>query len=377
MTTETKGSNLKEELKDVSSADMINMLMQETKPVTPATTPITTGETAPTDFTKPLDTPAEVKTEVAAEVKTEVAVEKKEEPKVEAVATEAKTDELAVEFTLPGDDKLSLEVTDDGWKPLAKDLGFEIEADDETEFKTKLDDHYKSKYEINLGKYKPETQVLLEFVEAGGTIDQLLEPLKPLLDLKNLSDTELIYKDLELRKYTPELIEKEITRLTEADELDLTAHKLRETVDTLINNEQQLLMKQKLDATIRHDAFKQHTVVEEAKAVKAALSETKEFMTIPVPQKVTEVITKNLESGKYASLIKDPKVIAKFIHFVELEQQAIQQIENRERLKYKADRHNLPPLSTAGGATAVAATQTGVKAEGNWGALDNFFNQNE
>lgn len=368
MITATKGSNLAEELKDVSSEDMINMFIQDSK--TPVTAPA--KETVIPADTKPIEEVVAEKVEVKKE---EPKVELKVENKTEVKLDDKKEEAAPVEFTLPGDEKLSLEVEDNGWKPLAKDLGFEIEADDEAEFKAKLDDHYKAKYEINLGKYKPETQVLLEYVEAGGTIEQLLEPLKPLLDLKALSDTELVYKDLELRKYTPELIEKEITRLTEADELDLTAHKLRETVDSLINDEQQVLMKQKLDATTRHDAFKQHTVVEEMKAMKSALFETKEFMTIPLPQKVTEVITKNLESGKYSSLMKDPKVMAKFALFVELESQAIQQIESRERLKYKADRHNLPPIVTAGGAPIVAPTITGVKAEGNWAALDNFFNQ--
>jgi hypothetical protein len=391
---ETAGSDLVKELSGVSGEDMINMLMTD-KPATVVPPVIAKPQTPLAEEIKNKEIADKVLTDnaladkLAAEQKTKDAVIASNKISYETELAEATTDadKLAVKakyepiaseevgFKLPELASTTSTVEDNGWKPLAKDLGFEIEADTEEEFKEKLDAHYKSKFEINLGKYNPETQLMFEFVESGGKLADLMEPLKPLYDLKNLTPIERIYKDLEGRKFTPELIEKEIALLTENDEIDLYDHKLCEVIDKMIESEQNVLMKKKLDATTRNDAFKQHISVKEMNDTKAAILATKEFMTIPLPQKVAEVVTKNLESGKYNSLIKDPKVMAEFAYFVELKQQAIEQIEARTALKYKSDRHNLPPLPTAGGAAAVAATQTGVQAEGNWGALDNFFNQ--
>ncbi len=385
-----KGSNLVEELKNVSSEDMLNMLIED-KPAAAAIDP-----------NKPADPPAAQSLvdamngkEPAAKVETDPPAAKVVDKPIDPPANPDPSN--LVDKDKPADDKLSLDpnkdkpaslefsldapadsnVEDNGWKDVAKEWEIELETDTIEAFKEKLDDHYKSKYEINLGKYKPETQAVIEFIEAGGDIKELHEPLKAFHDLKALPDAELVYRDLELRKWTLDLIEKEITRQTEANELDLNAHKIRETIDTIISTEEQKMIQTKLNAKERNDAFKQNNLVQERNEVKTSIKESKDFMTIPLPQKVIDTITTNLESGKYDSLLKDPKVKAEFILFKELGSQAITFLQEKEALKYKTEKHNIPPLQSAGGAAASAATQTGKKAEGNWEALNGAFGNQE
>ena len=58
------------------------------------------------------------------------------------------------EFKLP-EEKIAEETGGEGWQTLAKQQGFEIEKDDFETYQTGVEAHYKSKYQVDLGKYQP------------------------------------------------------------------------------------------------------------------------------------------------------------------------------------------------------------------------------
>jgi len=191
-----KGSNLVAELGNVSSEDMINMLMGD-KPaesIPPANPPATPDPTKPEVIVPEVIVP-DPANPVAPKAPIITTPDPNKDKPVDPPANpdSAKTADTNIEFSL---ESTAPPAEDNGWKDVAKEWEIELETDTIEAFKEKLDDHYKSKYEINLGKYNPETQAIIEFVEAGGDIKQLHEPLKEFHDLKALGDAEIVYKDL-------------------------------------------------------------------------------------------------------------------------------------------------------------------------------------
>jgi len=288
-------------------------------------------------------------------------------------ATETEEKPFVPEFKIEGE--VSTEAEKDGWIELAKEIGFELPEDKEELFKEKLDEHYKGKYEAQLGKYAPEAQQLIEFLNNGGTLESFREPLKPVNELKALSDVDLITKDLELRKWPEDKIVKEITRMTENDEIETSAFKLRESLDRIEHDIKEKVISQQLKSNERHTKFKATEGDQQLAAVKTSLNTVSEYMETPISDKHRNYIAEKFKAGKYADLLKDPKAIADYLLYNEFGKTGISNIknnaENKAKLKYKSDRHNIPPIQNPGG-SATSESKTSKEAAGNWGALEGF-----
>lgn len=325
-------------------------------------------------------TPEEVKALKEKEAKEDAEKFKGKTPgEIAALKLEEIEDEkpFVPELKLPEEKKeeAKKEENEAGWKDLAKEIGFETKEDNFEEFKTNLEDFYKKKHEVNLGKYNAETQRFIEFLEAGGTAELFLEPLKPVNELKSLSDIDLITKDFELRKWPADKIEKEITRMTEADEVDTAAFKIREKLDDIEEKIKQRVVDEKTKAENRQNKFKQSSAADQLKGIKDALNTVGEFMETPITDKHKDYITKNFEAGKYADIMKDPKVMADFLLYYQFGKDGLSNLKNKAfneaKLKYKKDRHNIPPVPDAGGKGSPSNHQN-TSPEGNWSALENF-----
>lgn len=283
---------------------------------------------------------------------------------------------FVAEFKLPDEQKAS-EGEGNGWKELAKELtGKELTEDSYDEFTKNVEDYYKNKYEVQLGKYEPETQRFIEFLEAKGTIEEFLNPLKPIQELQSLSSEDLVRTDLEHRKWKPELIEQELIDLQASGKLELSAHKIRETLSKIEADTKQNIITSKTSAENRKNTFKQTTSAEELSSIKKSLNTVSDFMETPITDKHRDFITKNWESGKYAKDFDDPKVKAEFLLWREFGKTGISNLKNKSlneaKLKYKNDRHNIPPVPGSGTGKTKSSSKPTQSAEGNWQALEGF-----
>lgn len=288
------------------------------------------------------------------------------------------------EFVLPGEEKAkegAAAEEGDGWKTLAKDM-FELDiAEDKPEvFKAKLDEYYAKKYETNLGKYNAETQLFIQALEGGMTVQEYLEPLKQIHELKALTNVELMEQELKMRKWDDKLIEKEITRLVKDDLIDVEAQKVREALDRVEQSTSQKILNAKAEAQKRTDTYKQQSAASELKAIKESLNTVSDFMETPLKAKHKDYITQKYEAGAYKDAFNDPKVRAEFLLYLEFGKAGVENLKNKTmeaaKLTYKNDRHNIPPVPLEGGAQPAGGADTkknnGGKAEGNWAALDGF-----
>lgn len=384
MTEETKATLAGFE--GLSSEDFINSIMpdQAAAPAAKAPEVAAVPEAKKAEETPVVEKKAEEKAaDPVAEVKKpeDKAVEKN--PAVVAAEKDKVTGEevkdFTPEFVVPGEEKkVEGQEEGEGWAPAAKEIGFEIPTDNFEEFKKGLDNHYKNKYDVNLGKYDSETQQFIEFLENGGTVQDFLDPLKPVEQLKSLSDVDLVVRDLELQDWPQDKIDQEIARMTEADkdEIGLTAFKLRKQLGVIEQNIKTQIIESKTKAEKRQDSYKQNATAEQLSAIKNSLNTVSEFMDTPLSGKHKDFIAKNWVDGKYANILNDPKAMSKFLLFHEFGEQGIANLKNKAKeeakLAYKNDRHNIPPMTGTGGGQVKGASTSNQQAEGNWSALEGF-----
>lgn len=220
-----------------------------------------------------------------------------------------------------------------------------------------------------------EAMVILEGLDAGLTIEQILQPKKEIEALEALSHAELISKDCELRGWPQDMIDKYIADLTENDKLDITAQPLR---DLLSTNKEAIDQKQLEQIA----ALKQSKATKEAEArvrdseeIKNTIVSMKNYMGVPIDEKVVNHIVQKWNKNEYHEAFTDPKVIAEFLMYKEFGAQGLKALENRAYQRGRDEKamklHNVPPVVQTGG--KAATTQT-VKPEGNFGALPNPSN---
>lgn len=312
---------------------------------------------------------------------------------------ELASEEVISEFKIPGvDDKSGSEGQEESdkarlaalaelekeqsWTALAKIQGIEITENTLDAYEKGIKENFDKKIEevktsaVKEAKEKllaekpAEVMAIIEGLEQGFTIDQLLEPKREIEKLEALSNAELIAEDKRLLGWTEDLIEKHITALTEKDLLDVEAQPLR---DILKVNKDTLAKKHLEQLT----ALKQSKQATEAKArqqesdeIKSTLVSMKTYMDVPITDKVVNHIQQKWNNGEYHEAFQDPKVVAEFLMYKEFGPQGLKAMENRAYQRGRDEKakklHNIPPVIDAGG---KSKTQGTVKAEGNFAAL--------
>lgn len=273
---------------------------------------------------------------------------------------------------------------DQSWTALAKVRGIELaentfEAYDKAiseDFQKKeltIKESAKLEAKTELLAEKPaEVMAIIEGIEAGFTIDELLEPKRNIEKLEALSDAELIAEDRRLLGWSQELIDKEIAHLTEKETLDITAQPLRDMLkankDTLAQKQVEQLATLKQSKATAEKQVRQ----KESDEIKNTIVAMKQYMGVPITDSVVNHVKQSWDKGEYHEAFKDPKVIAEFLMYKEFGPQGLKALENRAYQRGRDEKamklHNVPPVQQVG---AKSTTQGSVKAEGNFGALPN------
>jgi hypothetical protein len=271
---------------------------------------------------------------------------------------------------------------DSSWTALAKVRGLEITEDSFEAYDKAINEDFqkreltlketaKAEAKTELLAEKPaEVMAIIEGLEAGYSIEELLEPRRAIQALQSLSNAELIAEDRRLLGWGQELIDKEIAHLTEKDLLDVTAQPLR---DILKHNEDTLAQKQVEQlATLKASKATAELQVrqKESDEIKNTIVSMKEYMGVPITDNVVNHIKQKWDKGEYQAAFTDPKVVAEFLMYNEFGEQGLKALKQREYDRGRDDKarklHNVPPAQSAGG---KSNTQGSVKAEGNFGAL--------
>ncbi len=294
--------------------------------------------------------------------------DKKEEEKDKE--KEAETDDTA-ELTFDND-KVAESVTEEnGWRDVAKELDIELESDDFEELKTKLAE----KTEYSLAKFKPETQRLIKFTEAGGSMNDFLEPLSKVDAALMLPTADLVDRHLEAKGWNdPAKRQAELERMVESGEADVIAKEARGTLTSYRTEVMNSIIDERVKAQEKFDQRAANAPKAEAKAIKAQLEATKEFMGTKLKPENIDKIVKNYESGKYHDAMKDSKEVAEFALWKEFGKMGITNLKTQAQREFKEKHkelfHKVPPKNQAAAGTIRKAKSSGQAPEGDWDLLE-------
>ena len=309
--------------------------------------------------------------------------EEKEEELIIDDAKKAKNKKEATDTTVDDDDtkELSFDIEnsseapiteENGWKDVAKEaLGIELENDDFDSFKEKIKEHT----EYNLAKFKPETQRLIKFTEAGGSVDDFLEPLSKIDSALILPDADLVDRHLEATGWKDaEKRQAKIEAMAESGELEVIGTQARESLKAFRKEEMDRIISDRLKAQEKFEQRAANAPKEEAKAIKSQLESMKEFMGTKLSADNIEKIVKNYETGKYHDAMKNTEDIAAFALWKEFgkmgEKNLMIKAQRELKDKHKAYFHKVPPKLGGGTAGTKKATSSGQDPEGNWDELE-------
>lgn len=285
-----------------------------------------------------------------------------------------KEEKKAEEFTFKNPDETKPPAPADkpgySWKDVAKEFKMELKEDTLESFK----EAFEAKSEVNLTKFKPETQRLIKFTEAGGSIDDFVQPFSKIDAAMALSDADLVDEHLKLTGWNDdERREAKLQRMVEDGEVDIVAGNLRKELNNYRETIKNDIIEKRTKAQEAYDKRSGEARIEEAKVVKQQLDGIKEFMMTSVSDDNRAYIAKKFEAGGYESDFKDPKVLAEFFLWKEFGKTGMQNIQTKIKREvereYLNDRHNVPPRNGKAG-SVVKATPSGQDPEGNFDVLD-------
>lgn len=268
--------------------------------------------------------------------------EKKEEKKEEEKKEEKKenTEDSEFEHEPPQDENDFKEEKESTWKDVASELGITTEGNEvsfedfKKSFETKLEEARKEgaakATEINLEKYNSDARKLIEFLEAGGTVDEFVEPLTAFKEILALDDESLVKKHYELSKWDSEKVEAEIESLKDSGSLEQKAYALRKNVENVMELEKQKIYDAKVDQAKQRKASISETQKKFDNSVKEILNKTEKFMGGKMNEKTLAPILKKLENGEYRRRLEsDPTLYAKAILSLELGENVVKSLSKQ------------------------------------------------
>jgi hypothetical protein len=296
--------------------------------------------------------------EAGAEKKVEKKDEKKDDKKVEQKKDEKKDasddngeEELTLEDAPKGTPKASKEgEVETTWTEVAKEMGIELKEESYDSFKKALTE----KVEANISKYKPETQRLMKFAEAGGDYKDFIEPFSKIDKVLSMSDADLAAHHFKIKKVDDAKAQARIERMAEDGELESFVEEIRDNLRGYRKDVENQIIDQKIKAQEAYELKQKNAFKDEAVHIKTALEKRKDFLGTPLKEENRAKIFEKYSKGDYEETFKDPEVLADFLLFKEYGERAktnLKQILKRElRNEYKNDRHNIPPKTGNAGA---------------------------
>lgn len=258
---------------------------------------------------------------------------------------------------------------DTSWLDVAKELSLELKEDTFDAFR----EAFETKAESNIAKYKPETQRLIKFTEAGGSADDFVQPFSKIDAAISLSDADLVDQRLKLTGWDDDTKrEAKLQRMVEDGEIEIEANNIRKELYAYKEQVKDDIIDKRVKAQEIYEKKAAAAREVEAKAVREKLNSIPEFMMTKVSPENVEYIVNKFKSGGYEKDFKDEATLAEFFLYKEFGKVGISNIETKVKReverKYLSHSHNVPPKNGKTG--SVKATPSGQDPEGNWEVLE-------
>lgn len=318
----------------------------------------------------------QAKTKIADELKT-IAIElglpetaTKEEVEV---AKLAKTELEG--FVTKSEVEMGLLGAEDGtWKALMLAEGLDVPADYKEEngfdvykkaetakWQVEIEKAKTEAQESVFTKLKPDVAVALELANSmpDMTLEQILTPTLNIDSLLKLDKEALIREEIIASnpKYTPEMVDVEMQKIKDNNQIELIDGKIRLDLQTRkenIQNFQQNKIREYQERQIQEKSTAEKAKIDQ---VIKALDRVPSFLDKNLTGTDRQYLANKITSGAVADLLNNPDKLAKAITMLEFYDKGVQSYENRVREKllveHKKQLHNTPITTTTSGANTV------------------------
>ena len=303
--------------------------------------------------------------------KQEESGEEKKEEKVEGTESkETEVKETELELSLEGIEPLTLEPESKVWQETAKDLfGVEVAEDTHEAFVAAAkqaiqlaeEKGKQATIDSELAKLPVEAQVDFLLLQAGYTREEINEPTKEIDTALAMANIDLVKYDMELKGYSPEMIEREIEELTAKGLIDHEAEKHR----LFLNGARVDVLNERADLANKvatsYQAKLQAEKEAELQTMTQAFDTVKNFMGHAVNENTRKEMARLYSEGKYDSVLNDPIKRAEFLMYHNFGEKVLNNIRNKamEEGREKVTKHlsNIPPSVQSNNAKVNLKTQ--------------------
>lgn len=278
-----------------------------------------------------------------------------------------------------GLDPTELKIED--WTKVAKFLDIEITDNNADALKSAYQEKLeKQKAQVDLTKFTPDAQALIEHVNKGGDPLEILNPLKPLDDILALSPEDRVRKDLKLQGFSETKIENYIERLQEEEEFDSYVAELDKSINQLKKEKiVELVAKANEKKAAELEAIKNQNRFESQEIINK-LDTIEKFMGVALPKEAKIALKADVENGVFFKELDNAEAQTNAYLF----RKYGQKIEAHYNEKLKAERragynegvqklkdglHNTPPKNASSGHGDTNKASSGAK--GGFGELKN------
>jgi hypothetical protein len=278
-------------------------------------------------------------------------------------------------FVTEDEVKIGLLGAEDGtWKALMLAKGLEVPADYKEEngfdvyekaetakWQAEIEKAKTEAQESVFSKLKPDVATALELANAipDLTLEQIITPTLTIDNYLKLGKEELIREDIRLSnpEYTPEMIDVEMQKIKDSNQLDLLDSKIRIDLNkekVNIQNFQQQKIQEYQTRQLQEKSTAEKAKIEQ---VIKALDRVPSFLDKNLNQTDRQFLANKINSGAVNDLLNNPEKLARAITMLEFHDKGMQSYENRVRekllLEQKKTLHNTPTTVKTGGANQV------------------------
>lgn len=296
--------------------------------------------------------------------------------KDEITAAELAKAEATEGFTTPEELQTGILGVEDGtWKALMVAEGLEVPADyseekgfelykqaETAKWTAEIEKAKSAGKEAAFATLRPDVAAALELANSipDLSIEQLVNPTIQLDNYLKLDKEALIREDIKLAnpEYTPEMIDVEMQKIKDANQIDILDAKIR--ID--INKEKQNIQAFQNQKIQEYKDKQQQSKIEAVSKFNEQTSKALDGVQTFLDKKITDTdrqfLRNKIDNGAIDQLKNDPIKLARALSMLEFYDKGITGYENRVRekvlLDHKKNLHNTPITTTTAGQTVVA-----------------------
>ena len=186
---------------------------------------------------------------------------------------------------------------------LGKELGLEVKDNTPDAFKEAHEqavEAAKQKVEVDLTKFNDKEKIVIDWLHNGGNLEDFFKPLMAFDSFLAQPDDEKVKEWLINEEGVDKAqVDERLNQIIEEGHFDAYVDKVDQTISGLREQKYNQVMQSIKSTNDAYQASVQQTAIKERGELKTVLDQTKEFMGIPIPDNVKDILKREIDGGQF------------------------------------------------------------------------------